>query len=87
MPGSTEVVYVDSIERGTARLLIGSEGIETFVPSQILPPGTEEGEWLTLTFEKRADIREREESEMSKLLRELCEENSDNISEERNNRI
>lgn len=84
MARSTEVAYVDSIECKTARLLIGGEGLEIFVPSRILPSGTEEGEWLTLTFEKCDDIREREESEISGLLRELCEDNGDgdNISEE-----
>jgi hypothetical protein len=41
-------LYVDAIEAGHARLLLGQEAFE--VPASLLPPGTKEGSWLVASF-------------------------------------
>jgi hypothetical protein len=41
-------VFVDAIEGGIARLLAGTEAFS--VPVRLLPAGTKEGTWLSLSF-------------------------------------
>ena len=42
--------YVDSMQSGTARVLIGDEGVAVAVSARDLPPGTREGMVLALRF-------------------------------------
>jgi hypothetical protein len=43
------LLFVDAIEGGTARLLLGVEAFS--VPARLLPAGTTEGSWVRLSFE------------------------------------
>ena len=43
------LLFVDAIEAGTARLLLGADAFD--VPARLLPAGTKEGSWLRLSFE------------------------------------
>jgi hypothetical protein len=42
------LLFVDAIEAGTARLLLGVEAFA--VPARLLPSGTKEGSWLRLSL-------------------------------------
>jgi hypothetical protein len=49
MKNEQALLFVDAIEAGTARLLSGVDAFE--LPARLLPPGTQEGSWLRLSFE------------------------------------
>jgi hypothetical protein len=42
--GNPPLLFVDAIENGRARLLLGRDAFE--VPAALLPPGAREGSWL-----------------------------------------
>jgi hypothetical protein len=44
-----QLLFVDAIEAGIARLLLGVEAFE--VPARLLPADAKEGSWLRLSFE------------------------------------
>ncbi len=44
----TTSVFVDAVERGRARLLLGDDAFS--VPAALLPDDAREGSWLTLTM-------------------------------------
>jgi hypothetical protein len=44
-----QLLFVDAIEAGTARLLLGVEAFN--VPARLLPAGAKEGSWVRLSFE------------------------------------
>ena len=43
------LLFVDAIEAGTARLLLGVDAFT--LPVRLLPAGAKEGSWLRLSFE------------------------------------
>lgn len=43
------LLFVDAIEAGTARLLLGVEAFNW--PARLLPAGAKEGSWLRASFE------------------------------------
>lgn len=43
-----DLLFVDAIEGGSARLLLGTEAFT--VPARLLPPGAKEGSWLRPSF-------------------------------------
>jgi hypothetical protein len=43
---TTTLAFVDAVDGGTARLLVGETGLS--VPLQLLPPGIAEGSWVEL---------------------------------------
>lgn len=43
----TTVVFVDAVEEGRARLLLGDDAFT--VPASLLPAGASEGSWLKVT--------------------------------------
>lgn len=49
MKQADPLLFVDAIESGTARLLLGVEAFS--VPARLLPPGAKEGSWVRLSFE------------------------------------
>lgn len=44
-----QLLFVDAIEGGTARLLLGVEAFN--VPARLLPAGAKEGSWVRLSFQ------------------------------------
>ena len=46
--GSGALLFVDAIENGHARLLLGDEAF--VVPTRLLPSGAAEGSWLRMTL-------------------------------------
>jgi hypothetical protein len=46
---TNQLLFVDAIEAGTARLLLGVEAFN--VPARLLPAGAKEGSWVRLSFE------------------------------------
>ena len=42
--------YIDSIQGGSARVLIGDEGVAVAIPLGDLPPGTREGMVMVVRF-------------------------------------
>jgi hypothetical protein len=42
------LVFVDALEGGTARLLVGEDAFA--LPANLLPPGAREGTWLRLSL-------------------------------------
>ena len=44
-----QLLFVDAIEAGTARLLLGVEAFN--VPARLLPAGAKEGSWVRLSFD------------------------------------
>jgi hypothetical protein len=44
-----ELLFVDAIEAGSARLLLGVDAFN--VPARLLPVGAKEGSWVRLSFE------------------------------------
>lgn len=48
-PPKTPLLFVDAIENGRARLLLGRDAFE--VPASLLPPGAREGTWLRWSLE------------------------------------
>jgi hypothetical protein len=49
MSQTNQLLFVDAIEAGIARLLLGVEAFE--VPARLLPADVKEGSWLHLSFE------------------------------------
>jgi hypothetical protein len=47
-PAAETLLFVDQIENGSARLLLGTEAFN--VPARLLPPGAKEGSWLRWSF-------------------------------------
>lgn len=47
---------VDGIADGMARLLVGREGSELFLPTRELPEAVREGDWLVLTVGRNRQI-------------------------------
>ncbi len=43
------LLFVDAIEGGTARLLLGVEAFN--LPARLLPAGAKEGSWVRLSFQ------------------------------------
>ena len=43
------LLFVDAIEAGTARLLLGVEALT--VPARLLPAAAKEGSWVRLSFQ------------------------------------
>jgi hypothetical protein len=46
---TNQLLFVDAIEAGIARLLLGVEAFN--VPARLLPADAKEGSWLRLSFE------------------------------------
>jgi hypothetical protein len=44
-----QLLFVDAIEGGSARLLLGVEAFN--LPARLLPAGAKEGSWVRLSFE------------------------------------
>jgi len=55
------LLFVDAVEAGHARLLLGQEAFE--VPARLLPRAAKEGSWLRATFQLTSAPPEEAEAE------------------------
>lgn len=74
----TEIAFVDSINGGTARILIGGESAPAELPITCLPRKIAEGDWICVSFELLPEMREQKKRRVKKLLEEL--EGNEDIS-------
>jgi len=57
-------LFVDAIEGGRARLLLGGDAFT--IPASLLPPGAVEGSWLRLSFQLAAAPADEAEAEATR---------------------
>lgn len=78
MPSSNEPikVFVDRIESGLAVILLSDgSGVQFDLPLEYLPPGTEAGDHLVITFRLDPESREETLRSIAELKRRLTEDN------------
>ena len=63
-PGAADRLFVDAIEGGRARLLLGADAFT--IPASLLPPGAVEGSWLRLSLRLTAAPPEEAEAEATR---------------------
>jgi len=63
-PAQAGRLFVDAIEGGRARLLLGGDAFT--IPASLLPPGAVEGSWLRLSFQLTAAPPEEAEAEATR---------------------
>lgn len=66
---------VDRIENDIAVLLIGDEEYKADIPLKLLPEGTHEGSWLTVTFELDTAGEAQQREKIAGLLEKLKNKN------------
>lgn len=71
MSKRTEIAFIESIEDGIARVLIGGKSSPADLPKTCLPRGTREGDWLNVIFELLPEMREQKKKQVKKLLEDL----------------
>lgn len=71
MSKRTEIAFVDGIGEDMARVLIDGESTPAELPRTCLPRGTQEGDWLRVSFELLPEMREQKKKQVKKLLEEL----------------
>ena len=76
MPNSNESIkaFVDRIESGLAVILLSDgSGVQFDLPLEYLPPGTEAGDHLMITFQLDPESREETLRSIAELKRRLTE--------------
>lgn len=68
---------VDRIESGIAVLLVGEAEEQVNIPLHLLPSGTHEGSWLTISFEPDIQGEQQQRDKISSLLEKLKNKNKD----------
>ena len=63
-------LFVDSVNEDICRLISEDER-EILFPFDLLPEGTREGDWLTLSFEKAPEVKQKYYDETAALLNDL----------------
>lgn len=66
--------FVDSIDNGVCRLLIGAKPTPVEMPLHLLPMGTEEGSTLLIKFLKLKDTNNANKNKIDELLRSFHDE-------------
>ncbi|MGH9754791.1 MAG: DUF3006 domain-containing protein [Blastocatellia bacterium] len=77
MPNSNEPIraFVDRIESGLAVILLSDDsGVQFDLPLEYLPPGTEAGDHLVITFQLDPESREETLRSVSELKRQLTKD-------------
>jgi Protein of unknown function (DUF3006) len=77
MPNSNESIkaYVDRIESGLAVILLSDgSGVQFDLPLEYLPPGTEAGDHLLITFQLDPESREETLRSVAELKRRLAKD-------------
>jgi len=70
----TRNVFVDSICGDYCRLLLTPGGIQMDMPLEVMPAGTSEGDWFSLTIEPRPELRTKKTEEIDAILKKLGNE-------------
>ncbi len=83
MPNISEPIkaYVDRIESGLAVILFSDGGGEFDLPLEYLPPGTEAGDHLLITFQLDPEGREETLRNIAELKKELTKESDSQQTE------
>jgi hypothetical protein len=77
MPSSNEPIraFVDRIESGVAVILLSDgSGVQFDLPLEYLPPGTEAGDHLVITFQLDPESREETLRNITELKKRLTED-------------
>lgn len=77
MPNNSEPIraFVDRIESGLAVILLSDgSGVQFDLPLEYLPPGTEAGDHLLITFQLDPESREETLRNIAELKRRLTED-------------
>jgi Protein of unknown function (DUF3006) len=77
MPNSNEPIraFVDRIESGLAVILLSDgSGVQFDLPMEYLPPGTEAGDHLLITFQLDPESREETLRSIAELKKRLTED-------------
>ena len=71
MKTQTKKVFVDSISGNYCRLLISKETAPLDIPLELMPEGTSEGDWFSITIEPLTGLRTKKTNDIKAILENL----------------